>query len=200
MALKYTLLFILLIASSADLLVPVLLGRRLPGYSHLIDTISALGTNGSPVKKWGCATLIAVGVLFIVFALGLAHVLGTTGWSRFLFIFGIVVYGLGCILAGLFPEDPRGAVETASGRIHGIASGLGFICLILNPLWAFFINEFERCFALNVLFLALAMASFALFIVSENRETGWLQYTGLYQRINLITLYACLAVNYSAVL
>jgi len=34
-------------------------------------------------------------------------------------------------LAGIFPEDPEGITETISGKIHGIASGLGF--LFFNP-------------------------------------------------------------------
>jgi len=63
-------LVILMLATLGDLLIPVIIGIKYPGYSHLIDTISTLGTDKSPVQKFQCITLIVVGILFIIFSFG----------------------------------------------------------------------------------------------------------------------------------
>jgi len=42
----------------------------------------------------------------------------------------------------------------------------------------------------------LAVLTFVLFLTSENIDSGILQYTGLFQRLNLIILYGHLILNY----
>lgn len=192
-------LIVLIVAILSDLLIPVFLGFKYPSYNHLYDTISTLGTNESPVKKQEGLNLIIVGILFIVFAFGQRFAFKNVEWSHILYVLGIVVFGIGCIFAGIFPEDPKGFEETISGRIHGIASGLGFILLILNPLWATFIADFNRCKMLNIILFGAGLITFVLFIVSENRDTGFLKYTGFFQRLNLIILYGCLILNFTAI-
>ena len=44
-------LVILLLATLGDLIVPIIIGIKYPGYNHLMDTISTLGTNKSPVQN-----------------------------------------------------------------------------------------------------------------------------------------------------
>ena len=119
--------------------------------------------------------------------------------TEFYAIIGIIAFGIGCIFAGIYPEDPKGVEETVSGKIHGIASGLGFILLILNPLWATFIADFNRYRVLNIILFGAGLITFVLFIVSENRNTGLLKYTGFFQRLNLIILYGCLILNFTAI-
>ena len=189
-------LVILLLATLGDLLVPITIGVKYPGYNHLIDTISTLGTNVSSVQKFQCINLIVVGILFIIFSVGQGLVFTQIKWCHRLFILGIVLFGVGTILAGIFPEDPKGIAETVSGKIHGIASGLGFIFLILNPLWAIWIVEFKDLKYLNITLFILAILTFVLFITSENIDSGILKYTGLFQRLNLIILYGHLILNY----
>ena len=189
-------LVILLLATLGDLFVPIIIGSEYPGYNHLIDTISTLGTNKSPVQKFQCMNLIAVGILFIIFSIGQGLVFTQIKWCHRLFILGIVLFGVGTILAGIFPEDPKGIAETASGKIHGIASGIGFIFLIFNPLWAIWIVEFKDLKYVNITLFILAILTFILFVTSENIDSGILQYTGLFQRLNLIILYGHLILNY----
>ena len=189
-------LVILFLATSGDLLVPIIIGIKYPGYNHLIDTISTLGTNKSPIQKFQCINLIAVGILFIIFSVGQGLAFTQIKWSHRLFILGIVLFGIGSILAGIFPEDPKGIAETVSGKIHGIASGVGFIFLILNPLWAIWIAEFKDLRYVNMTLFVLAVLTFALFLISENISSGILKYTGLFQRLNLIILYGHLILNY----
>ena len=189
-------LVILLLVTLGDLFVPIIIGIKYPGYNHLIDTISALGTNKSPVQKFQCINLIAVGILFLIFSIGQGLAFTQIKWCHRLFILGIVLFGIGTILAGIFPEDPKGIAETVSGKIHGIASGLGFIFLIFNPLWAIRIAEFKDLRKVNITLFILAILTFVLFITSENIDSGILKYTGLFQRLNLIILYGHLILNY----
>jgi len=189
-------LVILLLATLGDLFVPIIIGVEYPGYNHLIDTISTLGTSNSPVQKFQCINLIAVGILFIIFSIGQGLSFTEVKWCHKLFIIGIILFGVGTILAGIFPEDPKGIAETVSGKIHGIASGIGFIFLILNPLWAIWIAEFKDLKYVNITLFVLAILTFILFMISENIDSGILQYTGLFQRLNLIVLYGHLILNY----
>jgi len=194
---NYIALLVLFVAALADLLIPVILGLKYPGYDHFLDTISTLGTKESPVGKQESINLIVVGILFLVFALGQRFAFKNMGWSHNLYIYGIIAFGIGCVLAGIFPEDPKGFIETISGKIHGIASGIGFIFLLLNPLWAAFIDAFEKYRALNIFLCGAGIITFALFVFSKKRETGFLKYTGLFQRLNLIVLYGCLILNFA---
>jgi len=189
-------LVILLLAILGDLLIPIIIGIEYPGYNHLIDTISTLGTNKSPVQKFQCINLIAIGILFIIFSIGQGLSFTQIKWCHTLFILGIVLFGVGTILAGIFPEDPKGIAETISGKIHGIASGIGFIFLILNPLWAIWITEFKDLRYVNIMLFVLAILTFILFVISENINSSILKYTGLFQRLNLIILYGHLILNY----
>ncbi|MCK4642875.1 DUF998 domain-containing protein [bacterium] len=189
-------LFVLLFATLGDLLIPIIIALKYPGYDHFIDTISALGTKISPVQKYQCWNLILVGILFIVFAIGQSLAFEQIKWSHTLYILGIILFGSGTIIAGFFPEDPRGTNETASGKIHGIASGIGFMFLILNPLWALWIDGLMDLRIVNLIFLIFAASSFTLFLLSEKKKTGFLKYTGLFQRINLIILYGNIIMNY----
>jgi hypothetical protein len=190
------LLVILVLAALSDLMVPFILGTRYPGYSHLKETISAMGSKNSPVQKFQCLNLIFVGFLFVLFAAGSALEFTQFKWSHKLFILGIVLFGVGTIIAGIFPEDPRGVPETYSGKIHGIASGIGFLFFILSPLWSLWIVELKRLNFFNLICFFMAVLTFILFIISERQETGILKYTGLFQRVNLLVLYLFLIINY----
>jgi hypothetical protein len=191
-------LTILIGAALADLLIPVILGLKYPGYDHFRDTISALGTKESPVRKQESINLILVGILFILFAFGQGFAFENVGWSHGLYICGVIAFGIGCIIAAIFPEDSKGLKESVSGKIHGIASGVGFIFLLLNPLWATFIDAFVKYKAVNIFLFGAGIVTFSIFILSKNRNTGLLKYTGLFQRLNLIVLYACLILNFTA--
>jgi hypothetical protein len=189
-------LIVLLVASAADLLIPVVIATRYSGYNHFYDTVSTLGTSISPVKKYQCLNLVIVGLLFAIFSGGQALSFRSMAWAHVLYILGIGVFGLGTVMAGIFPEDPQGEGETVSGKIHGISSGMGFVFLILNPLWALWIREFINLRMINGIIFPLAVISFALFLVSEKRTAGLLKYTGLFQRINMVILYSDLVINY----
>ncbi|MFA8300742.1 MAG: DUF998 domain-containing protein [Hyphomicrobiales bacterium] len=187
---------LLLIAILSDLITPFLLAFKYPGYSHLNDVISLLGADNSPVKRWEGLNLIFVGALFIVFALGQKAFFSNMGCLHYCYFIGILAFGLGCVFAGIFPADARGIGETFSGKVHGITSGIGFMLLLLCPLWAVFIGEFKSNSIPNIILFILSLSTFVLFVISENIDTGVLRYTGLYQRLNLLVMYLCLLMNF----
>lgn len=192
----YIFLTILIVASLSDIIVPIFLGSKYPDYNHLYDSISTLSTRISPVTKWAGLNLILTGLLFNIFSVGQQLEFSNSGWISNLYSIGIFFFGTGCILAGIFPEDPKGSNETGSGKIHGISSGIGFIFLILCPFWAIFIGEFNGNYIINIILLSLGILTFILFLLSKNKDNGILKYTGLLQRLNLIFLYICLIINY----
>ena len=191
-----SLLVVLLLASLSDLFIPFFVGKHYPGYSHVKHTISTLGTCNSPVQKIQSTTLIVVGILFVIFALGQQYLFSQQNWASNMYVIGIILFGVGCIFAGIFPEDIKSIPETLSGKIHGIASGMGFLFLILCPLWAIWIQDFGTSKLLNIIIFILGLLTFILFLTSENKDTGILAYTGLYQRLNLIALYSALIINF----
>ena len=192
----YLSFIVLLIAVLSDLLVPIIIGTKYPGYNHFMQTISTLGTKNSPVQKYQCINLIIVGVLFIIFSLGQYFIFDQKTWAHNWYTAGIIIFAIGCIFAGIFSEDIQGVSETSSGKIHGIASGIGFLFLILNPLWAVWIRDFSKFQILNIILLVLGLITFVLFLLSENRTAGFLRFTGLFQRLNLLILYGVLILNY----
>lgn len=195
-----TTLIILIAAILADLVVPVMLGAKYPGYRSSQDTISALGAKESPVSMLQNINLGAVGALFLAFAAGQGDAFGGMGWWHGLYVSGIGLFGVGCIMAGIFPADSKGAMPSVSGKVHGITSGVGFLFLALNPLWAIFIDAFEACKTANALFFLAGVVTLILFVVSEKRERGLLKYTGVFQRLNLVVLYGSLLLNFTQML
>ncbi len=132
-----TILLLGFTAVIGDFVIPAVISRRYPNYSQLRDTISTLGTNKSPVKKQASTWLIALGLLLICFGIGQSLQFIDHTWKHWLYIWGIIAFGVGAgIIAGVYPEDPKGMEETNTGKIHGISAGLGFMFLLLNPLLA----------------------------------------------------------------
>lgn len=172
-----------------DLVFPSLLSLKYPNYSHLHNTISTLSTQASPVRFFAAAALIIIGVTFLVYCYLLSGYFEARLWPHKLYLAGLIIFGIGSVIAAIFPEDPIGAVETVNGKLHGIVSGIGFLFLMLSLLWAIFIHELSGYTLYHLVFFGIAVFSFGLFLSSTNYNDGWLSYTGLHQRINLTILY-----------
>lgn len=186
---------ILCLACIGDLVVPLFLSQSYPDYSHLKDTISTLGTDQSPVQKEESFTLIIVGILFIIFSFIQLSVITSKTSSHYWYYIGLAVYGIGCIFAGLYPEDPKGVEETIAGKIHGIASGIGFLFLIAIVFVSLRFSALDSIHLINLILGILALVTFVLFLISENIAFGFFSYTGLFQRLNLFVLYASLILT-----
>jgi hypothetical protein len=187
----------LIVILLVDLVFPSLLSFKYPNYSHLHHTISTLSTETSPVRLFAAAALIVSGITFLVYCYLLSGYFEARSWSHNLYLSGLIAFGIGSIIAGIFPEDPRGAAETLNGKLHGIASGIGFLLLMFSLLWAVFIHELSGYALYHLLFFGFSVTSFGLFLGSINHENGWLSYTGLYQRANITILYLALIFHAS---
>ena len=120
------------IACFGDFLLNIILGFFQPNYSHLEDTISELATKEKPFTLLLTIWWVLFGVLFIIFAVGFGFATDFTRASIITVVILISLFGLGAgIFAGLFPMDPKGQDETASGKIHGITAGLGFLAVLI---------------------------------------------------------------------
>ena len=175
----------LLIGFLGEMLVPIILAWRIPGYSHTKNVISELGTNKSPVKTLMNTWLILFGIILTKNKTLLVD-LGVPQFSVLLVCF----YGVTCIIDGVFPLD-EAEEESLSSRIHGVFGGLGFLALTGVPFSIWFLCEdFRR---VSVVFSFASLSLLILFIGSKNRA-GVLGLSGLWQRIYLLSNYLYLAL------
>ena len=188
-----------LVAGAGDFIVTLVLGLFYPGFNHIRMVMSELGAPGSPVARWIGIWWVVFGVLFVVFALGLARAFGTETRSVVVGATLIGVFGLGAgIGAGLFPMDAVGAEPTLAGQLHDILAGLGFTAIAFLALVSMAIfprKEAPAKFWLSIVVFVLGLAFFGLFIAAEDAATGGLlAYAGLWQRLFLLDQYALIAV------
>jgi len=184
------------VAMAGDFVVPWILARSYPGYSHLRDTISTLGTDESPVKRQTAVWLIFLGICFLVFAAAQATQFRVFTWRHALYLTGIVAFGIGAgIVAGIFPEDTPKMDETLSGKVHGIGSGIGAILLLLAPFWARGMAEFAELKTWNTSGFIIALMAFLLFLISGKTGASLTRLTGLWQRLYLAALYGTLLAD-----
>jgi len=95
------------------------------------------------------------------------------------------IWGVGVLIAGIFPTDLRGAPETISGNIHNLASLLSFLSLIAATILLsrrFKQDERWRPFHRSSLILSLViLATFIGFFL-----TGGTEFVGFSQRIFIV--------------
>jgi hypothetical membrane protein len=160
-----------------------------PGYSHVSQYASELGSAASPHPIFFNANAILCGLAGIAGAVGLNHALSTLssrrGWALAAAI-SIAVWGASVVMAGLFPMP---------NELHG-AYGLGMAGQ-LTPLFTLLaLRNIEGTAALRLFLGFIFVASLAMFLVMMG-VAGPLKVAkiGLYQRIN-----SGLGIPYLAVL
>jgi len=186
------------LACAGDLLVPLVIGRSYPGYSHLRDVMSALGTRESPVARWMNGWWVVFGVLMMAFGIGVALAFPSTGDAGRVLACQFLVFGLGAgIGAGLFPMDPVGAPTTLTGWLHGLVGSVGFVALGFAPLvtlWAVSRAGTPWLWWLAAIVQGLGLVVFAVIVVSgHSRGEGVLSWAGLWQRVFLAVIYVYVA-------
>ena len=175
-----------------DLLFPYILANFYPGYNHLKDVMSSLGSKESPVAKWYNLWLIIWGIVFIISSVKI--MISYYPISKSSAITGgilIFICGLGGIISGIFPISSEKEIETISGKIHGIASGLGFLALAFFPLISMKVYNLSNVSFLSIISLIifiLGIILFILFLLSKNI----IGYSGLWQRLHLLSYYILL--------
>jgi hypothetical membrane protein len=186
------------VACAGDFVVPLVIARSVPGYSHLRNVMSELGTRESPVARWMNGWWIVLGVLMMAFGVGVALAFPAAGDAGRLLACQFLVFGLGAgIGAGLFPMDPVGSAATVSGWLHGLTSSVGFVALGFAPLvtlWVVPRADVAWLWWLSAVVQALGFVIFALIVVSgHSRGEGVLSWAGLWQRAFLAVYYVYVA-------
>jgi len=181
-----------LVACAGDLVMPLLLARHYPGYSHLRDVESLLGTAGSPVGRWMSLWWIGFGALIILFAVSFGVAFRGRGAAATVLTGQLALFGaMAGIAAGLFPMDVGNQV-TLSGRLHNILGGVGFIAIVLAPATAMLLfrpGGHTAMFVIAAVTLVAGLAACVVYIVSEGKTAGLLRFTGLWQRLFLLSCY-----------
>ena len=160
-----------------------------PGYSHVTQYASELGSSASPNPMFFNGNIILCGLAALTGGFGLTHVLtqlsGSRGWAIAAGV-SISLWGVAIIVAGLYPmPDDR----------HG-AYGLAIIGQF-TPLFAWLaLRKAEVLNGLKTFLLIIFVASFALFAIMMG--VGGLvtrANVGIWQRVN-----TAIGIPYLAVL
>lgn len=193
-----TLIFIWLITLFADNLLPLILAHFYPNYSHKEMALSVLGARQSPVKWAYNVWCILSGIVFCVapFALYQKY---SCGLSIAIWIL-LTIYGIGCeIISGFCPLNENKNDEDVITKIHGGASAVGFMALLVVPLLLAILQfQFSEIVVgiISLLFFIVAFVFFCFFIMGEKEKFAKtvLRYGGLWQRLVLVCCYIPLAV------
>jgi hypothetical membrane protein len=172
-----------------------ILGHEYPGYNHLHDTISSLGSSASPVSGIISGLWVILGIMMIMFAFGFRAAYSPGDKYVKIVFWLLILYGLGEGLgSGLFKADRVSGSYSTSFIVHDILGGAGVVAILILPLIVqkikpFFSNpgfiRFSRItLILGILFLVLF--SFR-FVGNENNLLA--RYKGLWQRLFILNSY-----------
>ena len=190
-------------ACLGDLYMTHLLGTWYPGYKPLLQPMSDLGHEGSPVDRITSTWWVIMGLMFVVFGYGfhrafrnLGKPATTAGWM-------LALYGIGEGLgSGLISGTPGRTFQTASSIFHNLLGAVGIMAAILLPFIMMKIYSARRSPALywySWFTSVTAIFFLVLFLIANvyHPEGSWISYIGLWQRLVMLIYYVyfiCLAV------
>lgn len=193
-----TLIIIWCITLFMDNLLPLLLARFYPNFSHKKMALSVLGSRQSPVKWIYNLWCILSGLVFCIVPYALYQ---ENGCDLSIAIWVLLaIYGIGCeIVSGFCPLNENRNEEDAITKIHGGASAIGFMALLVVPL-LLAIMQFQTANmivgAISLVSFVAALVLFCFFIMGEKERFAntALRYGGLWQRLVLVSCYVPLVV------
>ncbi|MBQ8342615.1 MAG: DUF998 domain-containing protein [Clostridia bacterium] len=178
----------------ADNLLPLLFARFYPSYNHKKMALSVLGSRQSPVKWIYNAWCISSGLVFCI-APNTLYKENSGGLAITIWIL-LAIYGIGCeIVSGVCPLNENRQEKDVVTKIHGGASAVGFMALLVAPL-LLAILQFQSTNiimgAISLVSFIVAFAFFCFFIMGEKEKFAntILRYGGLWQRLVLAFCYA----------
>ena len=190
--------YIWVITLIIDNVLPFMLAHFYPNYKHKEMALSVLGSRQSPVKLIYNVWCIVSGIVFCIAPYALYQE-NSEGLAVAIWVL-LVIYGIGCeIISGFCPLNENRHEEDTITKIHGGASAIGFIALLVVPL-LLAIMQFQ---ATNVIMGAISLVSFiaafvffCFFIMGEKEKFAKtvLRYGGFWQRLVLASCYVPLAV------
>lgn len=163
-------------------LLVVVNGAITPGYSHVSDFISTLGAVGAPYAPIQTINFLVFGGAILALTMGL-HARFDAGRRPRLGTVLLGVFGVGVILAGVFPEHPA-APDSTTNLLHNLVSTIAFVAGIVGvALVTRRIGTDDRWPAYRselTLTVAVVLVSFVVFMGSVFSESA---YVGLTQRL-----------------
>ena len=134
------------------------------------------------------SAFFSMSIASFTLVLGLYQGISQTARSKVgLVLLGL--WGVGVIIAMLFPIDPEGSPPTMAGTIHQIDGPLAFLCVTASTiLLSRRFNQDENLHLLYYPALLLSLVLLITFILTFISFATQLGFTGLTQRIHLATL------------
>lgn len=182
----------------ADNLLPLLLSYFYPNYKHKEMALSVLGSRQSPVKWIYNMWCIISGIVFCIAPYEL-YKENSSGLMIAIWVL-LAIYGIGCeIISGLCPLNESRQDEDFITKIHGGASAIGFMTLLVVPL-LLAILQFQSTNTImrpiSLVSFIVAFVFFCFFIMGEKEKFAntILRHGGLWQRLVLVSCYVPLAV------
>ena len=184
-------LWIIILAT--DLLLPFVLALFYPNYQHKGMALSVLGSRQSPVKWIYNLWCIVSGVVFCIAPYAILQE-NCGGLTIAIWVL-LAIYGIGCeVISGICPLNERRQEEDIITKIHGGASAIGFMTLLVTPL----LLAIMQLQVSNIILGAISLVSFiaafvffCFFIMGEKEKFSKtvLRYGGLWQRLVLLSCY-----------
>jgi hypothetical membrane protein len=186
---------ICLVACIGDVVISSTIGFFYPGYSHLRNTLSQLGSSISPVASIMSIWWITLGSLFIVFGVLFGQVIKDTKYSK-LSTWLIIAYGVGeGICSGLFPVDYSSNEFNLFSELHIVLSGIGVLAVFLLPivLQRIFTKGFyPKFYWLSYIAIFMGLFFIILFSIAKMYDDPNIfisAYKGLWQRLISLNFY-----------
>ena len=191
----------LVIAMAGDLLVSFALSFFYSGYSNIKMSISALWNPNSPVRIPFNIWMFIEGLLFLLSLPALYNCYSRVSPSltKTMVTF-IAVFAIGaCLATSFFSVNESKQIETVASKIHGVASAVGFMLFLFVPLLLGILSfKAEDRFTgiTSIICFVIALAFFVLFVMSDKEEFSgtFISQEGLWQRLNLVFMYASLFI------
>ena len=182
----------------ADNLIPLLLARFYPRYKHKEMALSVLGSRQSPVKWIYNLWCIISGVVFCIAPYSIYQE-SCNGLAIAIWIL-LAIYGISCeIISGLCPLNESRQDRDIITKIHGGASAIGFMMLLVVPLLMAILQYQSSQMLLgtvSIVCFVFAFMFFCFFIMGEKEKFAKtvLRYGGLWQRLVLAVCYVTLFI------
>ena len=187
---------LLLVTVLGEFILPWVLKYFYRGYNSKTMVMSALGSPESPVRAiyniwlvWLGVFLFIAGYVFFMEAKVISSVLAVLLWVSI----GVFAVGAG-ILSGIFSVNESKDVVTTASKIHGAGAAIGFMFLLLFPLFSALI-AFKMGDKLQgvicIIAFVLAFVTFGCFIMGDKEELQKtiFAYEGLWERLTLFFMY-----------
>ena len=177
----------------ADNLLPLLLAHFYPNYKQKEMALSVLGSRQSTVKWIYNVWCILSGVVFCIAPHALYQE-NIGGLAIAIWIL-LAIYGIGCeIISGLCPLNESRQDDDIITKIHGGASAIGFMMLLVVPLLMAILQCQSSQMLLgtvSIVCFVFAFMFFCFFIMGEKEKFAntALRYGGLWQRLVLLNCY-----------